>query len=161
MFSLPENSRHFFKEPFGQLFHDIPAALPVLSGHTLYAVGDVVTHNLIQNGIVPAVAIIDGHTMRSPCRKQVPVTGRRIRVANPAGTITEELIAGIRNAVAGPPATIIVTGEEDLAVIPLVLEAPEGSIVLYGQPHKGVVVRTVDRGAKEKAAELLACFTRS
>lgn len=162
MLTLPEDSRHFFKEPFGELFPDISAALPRLSNQTLYTVGDVVTHNLFKNNIFPEVAIIDGHTMRSPCRKNVRIPGRRhIRVINPAGTITDELVAGIRNAVADPPATIDITGEEDLAVIPLVIEAPEGTVVLYGQPHEGVVVRTVDWEAKELAKNLLAHFIRS
>jgi uncharacterized protein (UPF0218 family) len=80
---------------------------------------------------------------------------------NPAGTITDDLIAGINDAIANPPATIYVNGEEDLAVIPLVIAAPEGVIVLYGQPQKGVVVRTVDRQAKEKARELLSHFVRT
>ena len=45
-------------------------------------------------------------------------------------------------------------------MIPLVIAAPEGIVVLYGQPHEGVVVRTVDRQAKEKAQELLSHFVR-
>jgi uncharacterized protein (UPF0218 family) len=160
MLTLPENNRHFFKEPFGTLFPDIADALPHITGKTLYAVGDIVTHNLKKKGLVPAVAVIDGHTMRSPCTKNLPVTGRHIRVTNPAGTLTDDLIAAIRDAVHNPPATIDVEGEEDLAVIPLVIAAPEGGVVLYGQPQKGVVVRTIDKEAKERAEELFARFVR-
>ena len=40
------------------------------------------------------------------------------------------------------PVTVLVDGEEDLAVIPLVMAATDGAIVLYGQPHQGVVLRT-------------------
>ncbi len=161
MFTLPENSRHFFQEPFGELVPDIPEVIHRLSGCILYSVGDVVTHNLIKHGLTPSVAIVDGHTMRSPCRKSLPITGRHIRVKNPAGTLTDELIDGIKEAITSPPATIDVTGEEDLAVIPLVIEAPVGSVVLYGQPYKGVVIRTVDPEAKRLARELLAHFIRS
>jgi uncharacterized protein (UPF0218 family) len=161
MLTLPEKSRHFFKEPFGRLFPDISEVLPHISGRTTCTVGDVVTHNLVKHGRAPAVAIVDGHTMRSPCRKKPPVTGRHIRVKNPAGSLTDELIAGIRDAVQNPPATIEVAGEEDLAVIPLVIEAPLGSVVLYGQPHRGVVLCTVDTMAKDKARELLSHFIRS
>jgi uncharacterized protein (UPF0218 family) len=32
---------------------------------------------------------------------------------------------------------IFVDGEEDLAVIPLVIAAPDGAAILYGQPGKG------------------------
>jgi uncharacterized protein (UPF0218 family) len=161
MLILPKEWRHLFKEPFGELFSDVAGAIPRLARRTVYSVGDVVTHNLHKNGIEPAISIIDGHTMRSPCTKNAPCTGRVLNVKNPAGTITDDLIAGINDAIANPPATIYVSGEEDLAVIPLVIAAPEGIVVLYGQPHKGVVVRTVDREAKQKAQELLSHFIRS
>ena len=55
----------------------------------------------------------------------------------------------------------MVDGEEDLAVIPLVIAAPDGAIVLYGQPHQGVVLRTVDCAAKETACNFLSHFIRS
>lgn len=161
MFTLPDTNRHFFRKPFGELFRNISDAESLISGRTIYTVGDVVTYNLVKSGIMPSIAIVDGLTMRSPCRKDAPVIGRRIRVANPAGTITDELIAAIRNAVENPPATIDVNGEEDLAVIPLVLEAPVGSVVIYGQPQEGIVIRVIDAAAKEKARELFACFVRS
>jgi uncharacterized protein (UPF0218 family) len=161
MLVLPEEKRHLFREPFGELAADIASILPRLSGVTIYSVGDIVTHNLRKHNITPSVAIVDGHTMRAPCRKMPVVTGRCLRVKNPAGTLTDELVAGIGEAVAHPPpVTIYVKGEEDLAVIPLVLAAPEGSVVLYGQPHEGVVFRTIDRQAKKEAEKLLACFVR-
>jgi hypothetical protein len=161
MLRLPDESRRFFKEPFGELFSSIADIIPRLSHRSIYTVGDVVTHNLHKNGITPSISIIDGHTMRSPCTKNAPCTGRILNVKNPAGTITDELIAGINDAIAHPPATIVVNGEEDLSVIPLVIAAPQGAVVLYGQPYKGVVFRTVDRQAKEKARELLSHFVRT
>ena len=56
---------------------------------------------------------------------------------------------------------IYVDGEEDLAVIPLVIASDEGSIILYGQPGEGVVFREVDQEAKEKARDMLACFIKT
>jgi len=84
--------------------------------------------------------------------------GECINVKNPAGTRTDELIRALTYAVAHPPVTINVDGEEDLAVIPLILAAPLGTIILYGQPHKGVVVRTVTREAQETAQRFLDHF---
>lgn len=40
---------------------------------------------------------------------------------------------------------ILVDGEEDLAVLPCILTAPSGSLVLYGQPGEGLVVCEVDK----------------
>jgi GTP-dependent dephospho-CoA kinase len=160
MFVLPDESRKLFKNPFGTLFPEIDDVLPHLTGRTVYSVGDVVTHNLHKNGIVPSIAVIDGQTMRSPCDRLPEMNGTCIRVKNPPGTITDELVRALDDALAHPPATILVDGEEDLAVIPLVIAAPDSSVLLYGQPHEGVVLRTVDASAKTAARRLLAQFTR-
>jgi uncharacterized protein (UPF0218 family) len=161
MLTLPEEHRKLFKEPFGELHQNIEEIIPLLSKGTVYAVGDVVTHNLQKNGITPAIAVIDGHTMRFPCSHMPAHRGECINVKNPAGTLTDELIRALTYAVSHPPVTINVEGEEDLAVIPLILAAPLGAIVLYGQPHKGVVMRTVDTEAQRTAQHLLDRFIRS
>jgi GTP-dependent dephospho-CoA kinase len=161
MFTLPEEHRRLFKEPFGTLYRNIEEIIPLLPEGGVYAVGDVVTHNLRKNGIVPAVAIVDGFTMRSPCKRVPDLSGNTIRVKNPAGTITDELVRALDRAVAHAPVTIVVDGEEDLAVIPMVIAAPVGSIVLYGQPHEGVVLRRVTREAQETAREYLTHFVNS
>ncbi|MDD1677286.1 MAG: GTP-dependent dephospho-CoA kinase family protein [Methanomicrobiales archaeon] len=155
---LPESRRSDFQKPFGTLFPNVEALLPHLQGKIVYSVGDVVTHSLIRRGITPAVAIIDGHTMRSPCSRTPVMKGRQLRAHNPAGTISDDLVEKVADAVAAPPALLFVEGEEDLAVIPLVLAAPLGSIILYGQPREGVVLRVVDEPAKVLAASLLALF---
>nr|WP_320162439.1 GTP-dependent dephospho-CoA kinase family protein [uncultured Methanoregula sp.] len=158
MLSLPEEHRRLFKEPFGELHRELREILPRLNGRMVCAVGDVVTHNLQKNGIVPDVAVVDGYTMRFPCSRMPNVTGACISVKNPAGTLTNELIAALDQAVANPPTTIVVEGEEDLAVIPMVIAAPIGAVVLYGQPQEGVVFRTVTPEAKETAQQFLKHF---
>jgi uncharacterized protein (UPF0218 family) len=161
MLILPEEHRRLFKEPFGVLYRTMDEVVPLIEGKDVYTVGDVVTHNLQKKGITPAVAIVDGYTMRSPCNRMLVFHGECIQVKNPAGTITDELISALEHAVRNPPSTIIVDGEEDLAVIPLVLTAHNGAIVLYGQPRKGVVLRIIDSEARKTAQRLLAHFTRT
>jgi GTP-dependent dephospho-CoA kinase len=161
MVTLPEEHRRLFKEPFGTLYRNIGEILPLLPEGGVYAVGDVVTHNLQKNGITPAVAIVDGYTMRSPCKRMPDLTGNCIQVKNPAGTITDDLIRALDQAMAHTPVTIVVDGEEDLAVIPMVIAAPIGSVVLYGQPHKGVVLRKVTRESQDTAREYLNRFVQS
>lgn len=158
MLILPEEYRRLFKEPFGILYRSIDEIVPLIKGKDVYTVGDVVTHNLWKKGITPTIAVVDGYTMRSPCNRMTVVHGECIKVKNPAGTITDELICALEHAVRNPPSTIIVEGEEDLAVIPLVMVADDGAIVLYGQPHKGVVLRTVDSEARNTAQRFLAHF---
>ena len=161
MLILPEEHRKLFQEPFGELYLNIDEILPIITGSIVYAVGDVVTHNLQKRGLTPAIAVIDGYTMRLPCTRMPVYCGECIRVKNPAGTLTDALINALDYAVMHPPVTVLVDGEEDLAVIPLVMAAPVGAIVLYGQPHQGVVLRTVNPEAKETARKLLSHFLRS
>ncbi|MDD5186573.1 MAG: GTP-dependent dephospho-CoA kinase family protein [Methanoregula sp.] len=160
MFVLPEEHRKLFKDPFGELYQTMEMVIPLLTDRVVYAVGDVVTHNLQKRGITPAIAVVDGQTMRVPCSRLPEMTGECLRVENPPGTITDDLIWALRHAITHTPVTIIVDGEEDLAVIPLVIAAPEGAVVLYGQPHKGVVLRTVDAAAKTDAERLMSHFIR-
>jgi hypothetical protein len=155
---LPEDVRSELKKPFGELHPSLSVLLPRLRGHTVYTVGDVVTHRLVRAGVTPDVAIIDGHTMRAPCTRVPRLAARQLAARNLPGTISDDLIRAIKDAVANPPAVIIVEGEEDLAVIPLVLEAPPGALVLYGQPGEGVVLRVVDREARQAARAYLSRF---
>jgi GTP-dependent dephospho-CoA kinase len=155
---LPEAERASLQRPFGEVFPGVKALLPRIRGRTVLAVGDVVTHNLLREGITPRVAIIDGHTRRAPCTRIPELPSRRIGARNPPGTISDDLVRAIRDALSRPPAVIFVEGEEDLAVLPLVLAAPEGAVVLYGQPGEGVVLREVDREAKALAAAFVDRF---
>jgi uncharacterized protein (UPF0218 family) len=160
MLRLPKEKRHLFKSPFGTLYPDIADVVPLIRGRIVYAVGDVVTYRLIQQGIVPDIAIIDGYSMRVPCSREPVAFERSIRVTNPPGTLSDELMRELNYAVAEPPVMIFVVGEEDLAVIPLVIAAPEGAVILYGQPRQGVVLRVVDAAAKQEARQLLSVFIR-
>jgi len=158
MLRLPESQRHLFKSPFGTLVPEIADLADVLPGRRLYTVGDVVTRNVLEMGLLPEVAVVDGHTMRAPCSRAPEVFPAVFPAKNPPGTITPMLVEALKKAVANPPALVVVEGEEDLAVIPLVFEAPEGAWILYGQPCQGVVVREIDEEARATAKSLLACF---
>lgn len=159
MLKLPAHHRESLQRPFGILYQDLTAVLPLLSGKQIYAVGDVVTHRLLRLGVVPDVAVIDGKTMRTPCSRTPDYHAKKVFAHNPPGTITDELIAAITTALTHSPSLVIVDGEEDLAVLPLVLAAPEGGILLYGQPNEGVVFREIDSQAKKDALNLLSLFT--
>jgi uncharacterized protein (UPF0218 family) len=160
MFRLPEPERHLLKKPFGILYSDLKDILPLLSGKKVYAVGDVVTQRLLQNGIIPTLAVIDKRSMRAPCDNIPEYQSHRFSAHNPPGVITEELIGCIATALLVEPSVIIVDGEEDLAVIPVVLSAPQGGILVYGQPQEGVVIREITQEAKKEAEVLLSHFIK-
>ena len=86
-----------------------------------------------------------------------------MNVDNPPGTITDELWETIEKAkyLAAEESNIliVVNGEEDLAVIPCVLMAPENTVILYGQPGEGIVVVEADK-IKDTAKKMLDNFER-
>ncbi|PKL59326.1 MAG: DUF359 domain-containing protein [Methanomicrobiales archaeon HGW-Methanomicrobiales-4] len=158
MLILPEEQRHLFRKPFGTLYLSLDPVLPLLDGRLFFSVGDVVTDHLLQAGYPPAVAFIDGQTMRRP-HEGVDVTAFRIiHVKNPAGCISPELTQAAHEAIAALKTVVQVDGEEDLAVLPLALAAPDGSLVLYGQPGEGVVVLEISAQVKKQAQSLLDRF---
>jgi uncharacterized protein (UPF0218 family) len=160
MFRLPEQERRLLKKPFGTLYPDLKDTLPLLTGKKVYAVGDVVTQRLLHYGIIPALAIIDQRSMRAPCGDAPVYPSHRFSARNPPGVITDELIERIGQALRQEPAIIVVEGEEDLAVLPVVLGAPEGGILLYGQPNEGIILREISAEAKKEAEVLLSLFIR-
>jgi hypothetical protein len=50
---------------------------------------------------------------------------------------------------------VLVEGEEDLLALPLFAMAPDGSVVLYGQPLEGLVVVRITQAKKNQAKNLM------
>ncbi|TGC11586.1 DUF359 domain-containing protein [Methanolobus halotolerans] len=127
----------------------------------LISVGDVTTFHLLNSDIIPDVLIVDDRTKRGPASDRVVVGTKHkgfteIFVDNPAGVITEDLIDAVENAIKSDEhVRIFVRGEEDLAALPAILTAPSGSVVLYGQPDKGVVLVRITQSKKEEIRGLL------
>lgn len=160
MLILPEDCRTLLKEPFGTVFPDFTLLVPKLTGRRFCTVGDVVTANSLSHNLVPDVAVIDGITRRGTPVDVEDVYKEIHTITNPAGTITDELVCALQCAVSSGPALVSVTGEEDLAVLPLVSMVPDGWVILYGQPGEGAVFCPVDAALKTKVAEILARFDR-
>lgn len=158
MLVLPSEHRGLFKQPFGTLFPEFSDVVPQISGRIVCTVGDVVTHSALSRNIIPAVGVIDGFTMRSPYLAIQEIAQHVLRVKNPAGTITEDLVAVLEEAVRSMPCMVLVDGEEDLAVLPLIELLPDNALILYGQPNEGVVVCEVTPLLRQRASELLSCF---
>lgn len=162
---LTEELREEFKEPFGRLVEGSDRAAVADEAWTddapVVAVGDIVTHSLLETGHVPKTSVIDDRSMREETGDDLraAVRGRFDRVLearNPPGHLTDDLDAAVRDAVRGAgTAQVVVDGEEDLAVIPVVLHADVGSRVLYGQPDCGVVVVEVTEERKREIKRLV------
>ena len=111
-----------------------------------------------KEGIIPDLAIYDGRTERRDMTEfavLVEERGLPVKVvSNPAGTITREMEDAVKNALTLGPALIRVEGEEDLALMPCIRHAPEGTDIVYGWPGKGMMVLTTDAAVKHKTEQL-------
>ena len=129
---VPEEKRHIFKEPIGSELKE--SELIKHHDTKIITVGDVVSLTMRRNGIRPILSVYDGYTERSEMTDFAALVEGEEKevVANPAGTITDELDDAVRNALTtGKTDLIRVDGEEDLALMPCILYAPEGADVMY------------------------------
>jgi hypothetical protein len=123
---------------------------------TIISVGDTVSKNIAKNHVLPQLAIIDNRVMRRRIQPISTTAERIIHVKNPPGTITEEAITAIQDALKSScHVKIIVDGEEDLLTLAAVLYAPQNSFVIYGQPYEGIVIVKVTPEKKAEVYEIL------
>lgn len=163
MYLLPDDLRQKFQKPFGTVFIDV-INLPLLDAVPIViAVGDIVSVKLYKLGRPADVTIVDLKNRRSPMSDDDIIIlrqGKNIkRVSNPSGSITKEAIEHLLKAIenyltTGDKQSIFVDGEEDLLVLPAILIAPLGGVILYGQYGRGVVFVQVTEEKKALAVAL-------
>jgi hypothetical protein len=158
---LPNSLRDQFKNPLGVLLPEDIAdkkhILEYLSDDSyIITVGDRTTEKMIDFGLIPSLQIIDGVEKRKERELPKLENATELTVDNPAAEITPQSIDVIKQAFTlQSPVRIVVNGEEDLLVIPACVYAPENSIVLYGQPNKGLVIVKVTPEIRNKTQGLL------
>ncbi len=162
-YSVTAELRVRLKEPFGMLirgsFAETMGKLDSIVKREkppmIVSVGDTVSQNLHEHQLNPQLSITDNKRMRKRIKPRI-FTAKPFHVKNPQGTITEEAIMTIREALkSSEHVQIIVDGEEDLLTLIAVLYAPENSLVVYGQPREGIVVVKVTPEKKAEVAEIL------
>jgi hypothetical protein len=167
-YALTATQRDSLKQPLGELIvGTVQECSSVLADvvakekpRILILVGDTVSRNAVQSGIEPDVLIIDKLEKRG--RAAIfPFRGRRIiRTTNLAGRIEMDAWHAIEQAILERNATVEVDGEEDLLAIPAVLSAPNGSLVVYGQPSVGIVIIRVSEDKKSETRRILDSMER-
>lgn len=169
---LPKELRKELKKPLGKLIEVIPEKSMVeIAGLVnksrpvrIISVGDVITQYMLMSGILPDLSIVDHKIYRRKIEFPFNYEGFYniiVYVKNPPGHISEDAWNKIRKYLTTNLKTLIVVdGEEDLLTLPAIVEAPEGSLIFYGQPSIGVVSITVSNSIKGKVRNILKKFIK-
>ena len=177
LLKMTKEVEYLLKEPFGELFEG-PEDNPEIAMNKiikkygnfesqLIAVGDVSVLTLEKLNRPPDIAIIDGKTKRIKWIDSELIKhknyDRVVYCINQPGEITKSLFNQCRESIKyyieeEKTSLIIIDGEEDLAPLLIHLLAPLNTIVLYGQPDRGVVVRITTEDVKKSCKQILEKF---
>ncbi|MBS7643356.1 DUF359 domain-containing protein [Candidatus Bathyarchaeota archaeon] len=165
---LPSELRSILKRPIGRLLRGSPLQnasklKKIISREeptAVIAVGDSTARNLLAAEIPVNLFIIDCKIMRKPVEPFTLKNAVTIQAKNPPGMITAEAWKAIANAVNSTNKVIInVDGEEDLLTLTAILCAPNNAFVVYGQPHKGLVIVKTTSWKKRQVARIINLMT--
>jgi len=184
---IPLDKRHLFTEPLDILiagsrketiiqvenvFQDYLRSEKVIN---FYIVGDIVAKDFLSNQFLKKfikVCIIDEKTQRNHIDLEFEEFFEQIiEFQNPEGTINKDCWKLFREVIRSEKRTLIkiTNGEEDLLILPLVLEIPilKGvkNFAFYGQPPitdsnfvipEGIVIVDVDENIQEKVKKVIS-----
>ena len=183
-FFLPLKLRERLGRPLGKI--STRQTIPLFGRKTIISVGDASTRFLNKNKVKIDLAIVDFKIQRKkviskfsdlgfPAEKDLSKDYHVTKANNKPGTISSSLIESIKTSLdrllTNRKREIIkIEGEDDLAVIPVVLYAPLETIVFYGQPgnrsisgkpNEGLVKVVVTEEKKEEMKKILEKFSLS
>lgn len=153
---LSDELREELKSPLGELItgseenintkitHIIKRLNPV----KVICIGDAVSRFFSKNRIKANMIIIDNHEQREPCKYYNYNKKHQIKVFNKAGYIERNAWDAINKSIKMDDISIIVNGEEDLLLLAVAIKAPKGTLLVYGQPQKGIVAVNVTEKLK-------------
>ncbi len=122
------------------------------------AVGDYTSRILSENDVDVNLYIIDGRIERRPVEPLRLEAENVERVVNRAGEISPEAASKLHRLLRRKrleKTLLIVEGEEDLLTLAAILSAPDGTIIVYGQPGRGSVVVRVGESSRALAIRIL------
>ncbi|MDP1722541.1 MAG: pantetheine-phosphate adenylyltransferase [Candidatus Gottesmanbacteria bacterium] len=151
---MPERLRAALGKPMGKILRGKAIDVSIRSHEHdfVITVGDLSTKTVLDLGVMPCLAVIDGQVGRKPFpeivnrlqpQKVSPFKAKFLHSG--PGFISRDAVVAIQAALARkvrPGDThhaIIVNGEEDLLVLPVIQYAPLGSILYYGQPARNAL----------------------
>lgn len=165
MVRIPERTRGQLKRPLGKLYKDFREIRRLSKDHRIIAVGDVCTLALLAMGIRPHLAVFDFRLMRRRLDSGMENILRMYykkpkRYKNPAGTLSEKILADAEKLIK-KGGGVFIDGEEDLTALAFILKGSTKEIIVYGQPHMGLVVVRPDAKIKKKINQWLVAASSS
>lgn len=157
---IPENIRKELKKPLGELHIDFKRVRSLASEKRIISIGDVCTLGLLAMGIRPHLAVFDHKYMRNKLDEgfvnvlELNYPNPR-RMANPQGTLSEEIVENAGKLMEEGGA-VLIDGEEDLTALAFILKGSEKELIIYGQPNEGMVVVVPNGKVKKKIERWLA-----
>lgn len=166
---LPDELRQFLKEPFGELIvgsnENIILRLKEIIAskkpRRVISIGDNVSRLISENHMNVDIKIIDNQEMRKLVKPFQFKSTHIFKVLNHPGGIEDAVWPVFNDALKKDNSLIIVEGEEDLLTLVAVNQTPLGSLILYGQPKKGVVAVIVTNEIKTKVDSILKTMRRN
>lgn len=169
---LPEALRPLLQKPIGVLLEGdennpvqvLPAVSKMLQGSDAFlaTIGDEVSMTFQKAGIRIDLAIVDfrvkredkyAHTRELGFTKEPDST-----IENPQGTMSATLFQEVKKVKS--PYIIRILGEDDLATLAVILFAPLGANIFYGQPGQGIVYVHVTEELKSKVRDIVLQFDK-
>jgi hypothetical protein len=118
-------------------------------------VGDFVTRNILGHGFEPDIVVIDNKVMREEV-SPIKLDREEKSVSNDPGTISAQAYNTLREAtILNKKLVVIVEGEEDLLVLPLMAMLPINSAIIYGLPGEGLVAMRITEDKRRWAMEFM------
>ncbi len=163
-YAITPEIRSRLKKPFGTLIqgsfsetmNKLEEIVKKEKTPKIISVGDIVSENLHKHQITTLLSITDNKSMRRRIKPLSFPSKSLVKVKNPQGTITQEAILAIQDALKGDGEIhLLVDGEEDLLTLIAVLYAPENALVIYGQPREGIVIVKVTPEKKADTKRIL------
>ena len=157
---LPEGMRAALREPLGELLPEKSMGRDQVlkrASRPVITVGDRTTERLLGWGIRVDLQIVDGLERRSGrAAPPLPEGTEQVRCDNPPGTVSDGAAEAVLEAMgSASPVRILVSGEEDLLVLPACACAPDGASLFYGQPGEGMVAVRVGPDERRKTQKIM------
>ena len=150
-------TRAEFKSPWGKVEKEL--SVEGLNPNYIVVVGDHTALEFNKHNANQFLSIIDFKIQREIRFKHISELGFKeeniYKVISLPGRISWDLVAAIQTAfIKKEKSVILIDGEDDLAVLPVILIAPLGFSIFYGQPNIGVVRVYVTEEIKKRAYNL-------